>query len=264
MALTTSHWLLFLYLLSSFFVFAEAFGVVRITGASKSSSTTQVHLGEDIDEHEGICNVVTNKLSVVQRRTFLEAVSLSGLVLATATNDAHALDIETNRDVSCGNYDCLLDLPPVTPGCARLYLCRHGQTENTRLRMMQGARVDPPINSNGYEQAERLGIAVARLRDADSMHSPTLVAHSRLLRAKETASVLTSFATSSSKGNQQSSPLQVYGEAFSSLGEVDFGDLDGKDVNSAKSMMMSTFASWATGDIDRRAGGEGESGREGK
>ena len=58
--------------------------------------------------------------------------------------------------------------------------------------------------------------------------------------------------------------LQVYGEAIPSLGEVDFGDLDGKDVNSAKSVMMSTFASWATGDIDKRAGGEGESGREGK
>ncbi|KAL7453710.1 hypothetical protein ACHAWC_005362 [Mediolabrus comicus] len=137
------------------------------------------------------------------------------------------------------------------PGCTRLYLCRHGQTENNRLRMMQGARVDPPINSNGYEQAERLGIAVARLRDVDNINSPTIVTHSKLRRAKETASILTSYATSSSKE-----------EGITSLGEVDFGDLDGKDVNSAKSVMMSTFASWATGDIDKRAGGEGESGRE--
>lgn len=129
--------------------------------------------------------------------------------------------------------------------------------------MMQGARVDPPINSNGYEQAERLGIAVARLRDVDNINSPTIVTHSKLRRAKETASILTSYATSSSKVNQQMK-LQVYGEAIPSLGEVDFGDLDGKDVNSAKSVMMSTFASWATGDIDKRAGGEGESGREGK
>lgn len=261
----TVHWLLLVLVSStSLFFTAEAFlGVVRIAESSKLSST-QLHLGEDdiiINDREGVCNIKENNL-ILERRTFLETVSLTGLAVAT-TNDAYAVDIETDRDVSCGNFNCLLDLPPVTPGCTRLFLCRHGQTENNRLRMMQGARVDPPINSNGYEQAERLGIAVARLRDVDSIHSPTIVTHSKLLRAKETASVLTSYATSSSKVNQQMK-LQVYGEAIPSLGEVDFGDLDGKDVNSAKSVMMSTFASWATGDIDKRAGGEGESGREGK
>jgi broad specificity phosphatase PhoE len=264
---TTSHWfLLFLFCstFTSLFFTAEAFlGVVRIAEASKLSSSTQLHLlGENniIDDHEGICMIKENNL-ILERRTFLETVSLAGL--AATTDDAYAVDIETDRDVSCGNFNCLLDLPKITPGCTRLYLCRHGQTENNRLRMMQGARVDPPINSNGYEQAERLGIAVARLRDVDNINSPTIVAHSKLRRAKETASILTSYATSSSKVNQQMK-LQVYGDAIPSLGEVDFGDLDGKDVNSAKSVMMSTFASWATGDIDKRAGGEGESGREGK
>lgn len=265
MAITSYWFLLFLFCSTSLFFTAEAFlGVVRIAEASKLSSSTQLHLlGEDeiIDDHEGICIRKENNL-ILERRTFLEALSLAGL--AATTNDAYAaVDIETDRDVSCGNFNCLLDLPPVTPGCTRLYLCRHGQTENNRLRMMQGARVDPPINSNGYEQAERLGIAVARLRDVDTINSPTIVTHSKLRRAKETASILTSYATSSSKVNQQMK-LQVYGEAIPSLGEVDFGDLDGKDVNSAKSVMMSTFASWATGDIDKRAGGEGESGREGK
>jgi broad specificity phosphatase PhoE len=127
---------------------------------------------------------------------------------------------------------------------------------------MQGARVDPPINSNGYEQAQRLGIAVARLRDNDDSHAPTLVEHSKLLRAKETAFVLTSLAKSSSKRNQQL-PLQVYGEV-PSLGEVYFGSLEDMDVKSARTIMMSTFASWTMGDIDKRAGGGGESGREGK
>lgn len=265
MAITSYWFLLFLFCSTSLFFTAEAFlGVVRIAEASKLSSSTQLHLlGEDdiIDDHEGIC-IRKENILILERRTFLETLSLTGLV--ATTNDAYAAvdNIETDRDVSCGNFNCLLDLPPVTPGCTRLYLCRHGQTENNRLRMMQGARVDPPINSNGYEQAERLGIAVARLRDVDNINSPTIVTHSKLRRAKETASILTSYAASSSKVNQQMK-LQVYGEAIPSLGEVDFGDLDGKDVNSAKSVMMSTFASWATGDIDKRAGGEGESGREG-
>jgi len=127
---------------------------------------------------------------------------------------------------------------------------------------MQGARVDPEINSNGYEQAERLGMAVGRLIESDSIHAPALVAHSNLLRAKETATILTDTANSFLKVKQQSS-LHLNG-VVSSLGEVDFGSLDGKDVNAAKSVMMSTFGSWAMGDIDRRAGGQGESGREGK
>ena len=100
-----------------------------------------------------------------------------------------------------------------------------------------------------------MGIAVARLRDADISHAPTLVEHSKLLRAKETALVLTSLAITSSKQNQQL-PSQVYGEV-PSLGAVDFG-------KSARTEVMSTFASWAMGDIDKRAGGGGESGREGE
>lgn len=252
-------WRLFFYCLTSFFFTAEAFGVLISTRTLSKPTRVHLHSFEDQDiDLEVDCNVKKNS---VQRRTFLQTVSLAGLAVATAQS-AHAFEVDLNRDISTGNFDCLLDLPPITPGCARLYLCRHGQTENNRLRLMQGARVDPEINKNGYEQAERLGFAVGKLIDSDSILAPTLVAHSKLLRAKETATILTDKANSL-KGKQQSSPLKLYGEV-SSLAEVDFGNLDGKEVNAAKAVMMSTFASWATGDIDRRAGGEGESGREGK
>ena len=221
-------------------------------------TATRLYSVEEQDiQYEGVdCNAKNS----IQRRAFLEAVSLTGMAVVTGQS-AQAFEVDPDRDISSGNFDCLLDLPPITPGCVRLYLCRHGQTENNRLRKMQGARVDPEINKNGYEQAERLGMAVGRLREADSLHAPTLVAHSKLLRAKETSAILADAANSSLKANQE--PMRIYGEV-SSLGEVDFGNLDGKDVNSAKSVMMSTFASWATGDIDKRAGGEGDSGREGK
>ncbi|KAI2490483.1 hypothetical protein MHU86_24106 [Fragilaria crotonensis] len=54
--------------------------------------------------------------------------------------------------------DCLLDLPPKPKDVVRLYLCRHGQTENNRLHIVQGSRVDPPLNNNGVLMAERLAV----------------------------------------------------------------------------------------------------------
>ena len=258
MAAATACLLVF-FLTSSLVFTAEAFGVQSTGIASKRTCTrVRLNLFEDqgIDQYEGDCNVKKNS---VPRRSFLEAVSLTGMAVVAAQS-AQAFEVDPERDISNGNFDCLLDLPPITPGCVRLYLCRHGQTENNRLRKMQGARVDPEINKNGYEQAQRLGCAFGKLIESGS-NAPTLVAHSKLLRAKETSAILSGEANSLLKANQK--PIRLYGEV-SSLGEVDFGNLDGKDVNSAKSVMMSTFASWATGDIDARAGGEGESGREGK
>ena len=91
------------------------------------------------EAYEAVCNVLTKNKFNVQRRTFLELETawFAGLVTANI-NDAQALDVgpNTNRDASTGNFNCLLDLPPITPGCARLYLCRHGQTENNRLRLI--------------------------------------------------------------------------------------------------------------------------------
>lgn len=258
MAAATTCLLVF-FLISSLVCTVEAFGL-QSTGIASKRKCTRVRLhaveDQDTNQYEGDYNVKKN--SFPRRSFLLEAVSLTGMVVVAQS--AQAFEVDPDRDISNGNFDCLLDLPPITPGCVRLYLCRHGQTENNRLRKMQGARVDPEINSNGYEQAQRLGMAVGKLRESGS-NAPTLVAHSKLLRAKETSEILSGAANSLLKANQE--PIHLYGEV-SSLGEVDFGNLDGKDVNSAKSVMMSTFASWATGDIDKRAGGEGESGREGK
>lgn len=164
-AVTT--WLLF-YLLTYCVFTVEAFGVRRSTTATRvhladqdihcgvplrSTAATRLYSVEDQDIHyEDVdCNVKS-------RRSFLETVSLTGIAAVT-TQSAQAFEVDPDRDISGGNFDCLLDLPPITPGCVRLYLCRHGQTENNRLRKMQGARVDPEINKNGYEQAERLGIS---------------------------------------------------------------------------------------------------------
>ncbi|KAL9181364.1 hypothetical protein ACHAXT_010169 [Thalassiosira profunda] len=184
------------------------------------------------------------------------------LAVTTATP---ALAIEGTASATTfatGNFDCLLDLPPVTQGCVRMYLCRHGQTENNLLKKVQGARVDPPINQNGQEQAQRTGLAVYRLLKSsrDRAAVPTLAVHSKLRRAKETAQLLTTTANSqSTRGNGPT--IKIYGE-LSSLGEVDFGAFEGQPDKVFQKARRETFASWSIGNIDKRTGGGGESGRE--
>mmetsp|Transcript_18149 Transcript_18149/g.39076 ORF Transcript_18149/g.39076 Transcript_18149/m.39076 type:complete len:375 (+) Transcript_18149:189-1313(+) len=205
-----------------------------------------------------------------ERRTFLKkATSVVGLVTAAPANAiesdpsaATEIPLLNSAPITTGDFDCLLDLPPITPGCARLYLCRHGQTENNRLKLAQGARADPSINSNGYEQAQRMGMAVSRLEKsgAGGVVVPRLAVHSNLRRARETARVLVSTAASQSAASNRPA-LKVVGEV-PSIGEVDFGNLEGKDVKYFRRATRSTFASWSIGNIDRRTGGEGESGRE--
>ena len=198
-----------------------------------------------------------------ERRSFL--ASMAGLVAtSTPANAISSLESFESPPISTGNFDCLLDLPPVTSGCARLYLCRHGQTENNRLRIVQGARVDPPINRNGHEQAQRLGLAVARLLAASSSSKieyavPKYIVHSKLQRARETAEEL--LRTSSQYTTNNGSALKIYGE-LPSLGEVDFGSLDGTDEKSFRKARRDVFASWSVGNIDRTTGGGGESGRQ--
>ena len=190
------------------------------------------------------------------------------------------------------NLQCLADLPPITPGCARIYLCRHGQTENNRLRKVQGARVDPSLNAYGAAMASRIGMALSYLSQEDG-GVPTVAVHSQLTRARETAQIaaktLSDIRTS---GRRRTDPgaqfdpsylLDTFGRegtisvptlvevkrtgirdiTLPSLGEVDFGTgFDGANVELVKAGMYATYASWSVGAIDKRMDGGGESGRE--
>lgn len=200
---------------------------------------------------------------------------------------SQALPVYANDEASTSyfteekpNLDCLLNLPPITPGCVRIYLCRHGQTENNRLRLVQGARVNPSINGTGRKQAIRLGEALSRLKQSrvENLEFPKLGLHSTLLRAQETAeaaSLMIGRGTYDEDANYdyvrkyfdtptlpfmevERDTLKLMSEP--SLAEIDFGSIDGKDVKEAKKEMMSTFGKWAIGQIDASNGG-GEDGR---
>lgn len=176
----------------------------------------------------------------------ISAISLSTITLSTASHASTATESQLY------NVDCLLDLPPVQEGCVRIYLCRHGETENNRLGKVQGARVDPSINYNGIQQALRLGTALAQLEEA----CPTQMFHSHLLRSRETAEY-------ASRKIFDLTDKQVTLNELDLLNEVDFGSVaEGKPLTEARGGMIRTAGAWAAGYVDARGEGGGESGRE--
>lgn len=199
------------------------------------------------------------------------------------------LDTFISRSNSSGRIpkiNCLLNLPPVAKDHARVFLCRHGQTENNRLRLVQGARVDPPINNIGRMQAIRLGEALLAVKQNKELGVPTVALHSSLKRARETAAVASWVIGNTNNNGREEDYLAYVNEIFARddtgieanlannlrpnelllenlpyLGEVDFGAMEGKSVNEAKTEMMATFAQWAVGKIDVKNGDDGESAR---
>lgn len=177
----------------------------------------------------------------ISRRFLLESVGASGSLLWTT-----ATTRSTNLLPEIGySTECLLDLPPTPDDCVRLYLCRHGQTDNNKYNRVQGARIDAPINETGERMAQRLGQAFGRLKEP-----PKQILYSPLIRAQRTAEIAASrFGGRLAKLN--------------SLLEVDFGPVvDGKDIATVRADMVRTYTAWSSGFIDRAPAGGGESGRQ--
>jgi broad specificity phosphatase PhoE len=276
----------------------ESFGTIRTTSKITSSLCVIPHTGE-----------VTRRRNVLQKLVLSAPAALPSFwtqisnpaSACVAVQDSSVSVIPNTSSSSCmtdisrsntsltrsPNLDCLLNLPPVSKDYARIFLCRHGQTENNRLRLVQGARVDPSINNLGRMQAIRLGEAFAMLKNNTSSLKgsfPTMALHSTLKRARETAAVASlvmgnaglteeeyalfvknmfteddDMKNGTGKNYKKESSLIL--ENLSYLGEVDFGIMEGKSVNEAKAEMMTTFAQWAIGKIDVKNGDDGESAR---
>jgi hypothetical protein len=207
-------------------------GFLLECGGPKSSQYSvmldQARLEEDLDDH-------AHDLS---RR---KAIATCFVPLVVFPCSAFSTDFFSE------NLDCLVDLPPLQSGSVRLYLCRHGQTESNRLRKVQGARVDPPLNYNGYVQAQNAGKAMNKAKP-----SPQTFFCSDLQRAKMTAEL------ASSEIYPRIKPREL-----DLLREVDFGPVaEGQPIVLAKAGMQATYAAWAIGNVDYRPNAGGESGRE--
>lgn len=214
------------------------------------------------EQNPQVSPMITCRRSVIQSvilsSTFASVLSIleGSIVVAEAvTGDRNEID-----------FDCLRDLPPVTKDCVRVYLCRHGQTENNRLHLVQGARVDPPLNDTGRQQATRIGRALSRI---DSSQAPTTIRHSQLERAKETARVAgqsyyeSKRTVGTNREERTSNEILLPSKELPSLGEIDFGPVvEGKLSTEVKAKMTKVYASWSLGLIDEK--GEAENGESGE
>jgi Histidine phosphatase superfamily (branch 1) len=211
----------------------------------------------DYRDHREQNDGVSLSYSILSRRHALGSLAaIGGSISSSATcpilsaRAAAAIEQEQRtqdkEQTAVINVNCLADLPPIPAGFVRVYLCRHGQTENNRLNLMQGARVDPAINDTGMAQAERLGMALA---NADVV--PDLILHSKLQRSRQTANIASLQFTKHPKL-----------ATLATLGEVDFGEVaEGLPVEQVRSQLVATYAGWATGNLDMSMPG-GETGRQ--
>lgn len=237
------------------------------------------------------CQFAIGRRDVIQN-SLLSAASMSTIgstivapahaspSMATVAVPTVAVATDLGRQI---DINCLTDLPPVADDDVRLYFCRHGQTENNRLRKVQGARVlDQPINDNGRIQSESLGTALARalLPQSGSESSmgtftkknvrPTvLFVSSPLQRAKMTASIAATQLVASGNSRRirrrPTSPTAttVAIPPLDTLAEVDFGPLaDGQPILLVQEKIAIAYATWASGRVDYRHEGGGDSGRE--
>ena len=160
------------------------------------------------DNHDDV-KKCKDSLHVATRRNVLQSiVSLSsiGHSLTITPQESLAASVDDKLISVEPNFQCLTNLPSITPGYIRLYLCRHGQTEYNRLKLIQGARSDIPLNDTGRKQATRLGKALSHLgrdsySDRNSIPILKVGRHSSLLRARETAIIAS--ITSGSIGQEK-------------------------------------------------------------
>eukprot|EP00522_Entomoneis_paludosa_P007741 CAMPEP_0172441900 /NCGR_PEP_ID=MMETSP1065-20121228/2411_1 /TAXON_ID=265537 /ORGANISM="Amphiprora paludosa, Strain CCMP125" /LENGTH=363 /DNA_ID=CAMNT_0013191511 /DNA_START=288 /DNA_END=1379 /DNA_ORIENTATION=+ len=188
---------------------------------------------------------IKNESIVNRRRLVCQSVLLGSIGGCLWSLPTRAI---ADESVSDPDYTVFSDLPPVQDGWVRLYLCRHGQTENNRLKLMQGAKVDAPLNDNGTEQAKRLGKALSLAAPV-----PEITFHSSLTRARQTASL----AASQIIGPRRQSPPPL--QTIPELGEIDFGSVDRAAVESVRAQMVATYTAWGLGQVDTKMAEDGES-----
>ena len=244
----------------------------------EQSSLPLENPGEEEKEDEPLSNGVSQDESTSRRKVLRTASSLFippvlinippshsiavGVAMNPSESSSKLSAVDLDRDV---DLKCLTDLPPVPSDMVRIYFCRHGQTENNRLRKVQGARVDPPLNDNGMRQATNLGQAIAlslscQTGPGHSVPSKApLIFSSTLQRAKTTASLVSKeLSSNSTTESSRNLPRQL-----SDLGEIDFGPVaDGQPISKVQQKMYQAYTRWSIGQIDYRPDGGGESGRE--
>jgi broad specificity phosphatase PhoE len=199
-------------------------------------------------------NVDLNRRFIIATTPIVTAFRPSIAYSAITHENTNQFDSSTTASM----LNCLQDLPSYNrTTTVRLFLCRHGETDYNRNNIIQGARIDPPINNVGIQQAKLLGQTLQRVHPKPS----TIIVHSPLLRTQQTAQVVAEqmFTADNNKRQHKSFTLR----SLDALAEADFGSVaEGAPVSQYRKELISLYTSWATGNYDAHMKAGGESGTE--
>ncbi|PIA15231.1 phosphoglycerate mutase-like protein [Coemansia reversa NRRL 1564] len=125
-----------------------------------------------------------------------------------------------------------------------IYLARHGQTEANATAIMQGSRINPPLNQRGEKQANAL---------AEAMKDEKLdwILTSGLERAIQTGNRVAKY--------HSNAPFV----SDARLNEISWGEADGQKFSAIGSELNSVLGKWKSGDADAKIKG-GESANDGR
>lgn len=114
-----------------------------------------------------------------------------------------------------------------------LYIVRHGETEYNRRRIVQGRRIDAPLNETGHAQAAALAARFAEV-NLDALYASTLQ------RAVQTAEAVAAHHRG----------LAV--RKVADLEEMSWGVLDGLSIDAHQPQLQAMYDRWRAGDYGYR------------
>ena len=122
-------------------------------------------------------------------------------------------------------------LPQLRAGRNRLFLCRHGETEDNARKLLQGGGSNPSLNEKGKEQAAQLARCLREFR-------LDVVASSTLARAIETADAVAAAQPAGGSAHRRN---------LAELAEMYYGSLEGRPISECKDELRALSSDWTAG-----------------
>lgn len=133
--------------------------------------------------------------------------------------------------------------PRVSTEPTTLYLVRHGKTASTESKLVSGSLDDPPLSDTGRAHSELAARAIEDLSNRHGLPMPSLIVHSDLVRAAQTAQLI-------------SSSLSLPLRPDTRLREISFGEWESRPMAEIEKASPALVDSWRGSVLAAPPGGE--------
>lgn len=133
--------------------------------------------------------------------------------------------------------------PRVSIEPTTIYLVRHGKTASTESKLVSGSLDDPPLSSSGREHSALAARAIESLGSRHNLARPSLVVHSDLVRAAQTADII-------------SDALSLPARPDSRLREISFGEWEARPMGEIEQSSEALVSAWRGSVTSAPPGGE--------